>query len=136
MKNQRKFRKKPIPVDDAEEEEPTGMAVLPTHKQKPKQPKAPKPSRTGLLSFDEDASEAPSPGLRKQPGGQLRPSATKFSAAVAPVTEKRNTYTQVSSTGMHAIYCRLHFEATVWSNVQGTAASSFNLLQGSTQRSA
>ena len=99
---QRKFRKKPTAVDDAEEEEPTGMAVLPTQKQKPKQPKAPKPSRTGLLSFDEDASEAPSSGLRKQPGGQLRPSATKLSATVVPVAEKRSTYTQVSNTGMHA----------------------------------
>ncbi|KAK9825809.1 hypothetical protein WJX74_009574 [Apatococcus lobatus] len=56
MKN-RKFRKKATPLDDAEDEEPTGMAVLPTQKQKPKQPKVSKPSRTGLLSFDEDAKK-------------------------------------------------------------------------------
>ena len=99
MKNHRKFRKKATPADGADEEEPTGMAILPTQKQKAKQPKVSKPSRTGLLSFDEDASESPSPGLKKQPGGQLKPAITKLSA---PVAEKRNTYTQVSSTGMHA----------------------------------
>lgn len=109
MKNQRKFRKKQTPVDDAEDEEPTGMAVLPTQKQKPKLAKAPKPSRTGLLSFDEDSTEAPSPGLKKQPTGQLRPPVTKLSATVVPVAEKRNTYTQVSNTGMHTNHAACTF---------------------------
>ena len=99
MKNQRKFRKKPSTTDFGEEEEPASLAIPPAQRQKPKQPKASKPARTGLLSFDEDASEAPSPVVNRPTAGQLRPSSMQHGV---PAIDKRNTYTQVSSTGMHA----------------------------------
>ncbi len=99
---QRKIRKKPTLAEAADEdEEPTSMVALFSQRSKPKSSKGPKPSRTGLLSFDEDPAEAASPGLKKPSAGQLRPSSMKVTA---PPVEKRSTYTQVSNTGMHALY--------------------------------